>query len=107
MDSRATLAEVADAPWDHGGPWYHGGNINAAKRLFPDAPEPWIDLSTGINPVPYPAGAVAPDAWTRLPEAAALEALEAAAREAYGVGRWDGIVAAPGTEALIQWLRGG
>jgi cobalamin biosynthesis protein CobC len=83
---------------------YHGGNINAAKRLFPDAPEPWIDLSTGINPVPYPVGAVAPDAWTRLPEAAALEALEAAAREAYGVGRWDGIVAAPGTQALIQWL---
>src|SRR5271165_1746914 len=75
---------------------YHGGNINAAKRLFPDAPEPWIDLSTGINPVPYPVGAVAPDAWTRLPEAAA--------REAYGAGRSAGIVAAPGTQALIQWL---
>ncbi len=28
----------------------HGGNLHDAKALFPKAPEPWIDLSTGINP---------------------------------------------------------
>jgi cobalamin biosynthesis protein CobC len=83
---------------------YHGGNINAARRLFPDAPEPWIDLSTGINPVPYPVGALAPSAWARLPEAAALDALKAAARTAYGANTSAGIVAAPGAQALIQWL---
>lgn len=83
---------------------YHGGNINAARRLFPEAPVPWIDLSTGINPVPYPVGALAPTAWTRLPEPAALDALEAAARIAYGAGPSAGIVAAPGVQALIQWL---
>jgi cobalamin biosynthesis protein CobC len=83
---------------------YHGGNINAARSLYPDAPAPWIDLSTGINPVPYPVGAVPPSAWTRLPEPAELAALEAAARVAYGAGPSAGIVAAPGTQALIQWL---
>ena len=52
---------------------YHGGNLDAARRLFPDAPVPWIDLSTGINPVPYPVGEISPNAWTRLPDVAALE----------------------------------
>jgi cobalamin biosynthesis protein CobC len=80
---------------------YHGGNLAAARRLYPDVPQPWIDLSTGINPVPYPVGAVAAEAWTRLPDPSALEAV---ARIAYGVEPRDGIVAAPGAQALIQWL---
>jgi cobalamin biosynthetic protein CobC len=28
----------------------HGGDLAAARRLFPHAPQPFIDLSTGINP---------------------------------------------------------
>jgi cobalamin biosynthetic protein CobC len=83
---------------------YHGGNINAARQLFPDAPEPWIDLSTGINPVPYPVDIIAPSGWSRLPEAAELAGLEAAAHAAYGATPSTDIVAAPGTQALIQWL---
>ena len=39
-------------------PLLHGGDIGAAWRLFPGAPEPFIDLSTGINPNPYPVPAV-------------------------------------------------
>jgi cobalamin biosynthesis protein CobC len=83
---------------------YHGGNINAARRLFPEAPEPWIDLSTGINPVPYPVGVIGPDAWTRLPDLAALDALESVAKAAYGASQSVGVVAAAGAQALIQWL---
>ena len=83
---------------------YHGGNINAARRLFPEAPEPWIDLSTGINAVPYPVGVIAPDAWIRLPDAAALDALESVARGAYGASQSVGVVAAAGAQSLIQWL---
>jgi len=98
MDSGATIAEVADAPW------YHGGNINAARRLFPNAPEPWIDLSTGINPVPYPVGDIPGSAWTRLPQPAELTDLETAARNAYDVPVAADVVAAPGTQAIIQWL---
>jgi cobalamin biosynthetic protein CobC len=83
---------------------YHGGNINLARSRYPDAPPPWIDLSTGINPVPYPVGDIPPDAWTRLPEPSEQRALEAAARVAYGVGPATEIVAAPGSQALIQVL---
>ncbi|MGZ5844315.1 MAG: threonine-phosphate decarboxylase, partial [Xanthobacteraceae bacterium] len=32
----------------------HGGDLAVARRLFPGAPQPFIDLSTGINPHPYP-----------------------------------------------------
>ena len=32
---------------------HHGGRIDAAKALFPNAPMPWLDLSTGINPVAW------------------------------------------------------
>jgi cobalamin biosynthesis protein CobC len=80
---------------------YHGGNLTAARRLFPDAPLPWIDLSTGINPVPYPVGRISQIAWTRLPDVAALEHT---ARVAYHAGPRTDAVAAPGTQALIQWL---
>jgi cobalamin biosynthetic protein CobC len=98
MDSRETVAEGRRALR------YHGGNINAARAVFPEAPEPWIDLSTGINPVPYPVGVVAPSAWTRLPEPTECAVLEAAAGAAYGAKPSTGIVAAPGTQSLIQWL---
>ncbi len=78
--------------------------MDAARRLFPGAPEPWIDLSTGINPIPYPVGEIPPISWTRLPQPADLADLETAARLAYGAGSAAGIVAAPGTQAIIQWL---
>jgi cobalamin biosynthesis protein CobC len=83
---------------------YHGGNINAARLRFPRAPLPWIDLSTGINPFHYPIDAIAPDVWTRLPETSSRDALEAAARVAYGAGPAADVVSAPGTQALLQWL---
>ena len=82
---------------------YHGGDLGAARAAFPGAPAPWIDLSTGINPVPYPPPALDRAAWTALPDAGAARALEAAAARAYGADP-EGVAAAPGTEALIQWL---
>ena len=98
MDSGAAGSRLADAPG------YHGGNLDAARRLFPDAPEPWLDLSTGINPIPYPIGEIPREVWTRLPQAHCLAALEHTARHAYGAGPAADIVAAPGTQAIIQWL---
>ena len=71
---------------------------------FPDAPGPWIDLSTGINPVPCPVPVLSPAAWTRLPEASAIAGLETFAAQAWGATKPASIVAAPGTQALIQWL---
>lgn len=83
---------------------WHGGDLATAKALFPDAPEPWIDLSTGINPIPYPVLALPLSLWQRLPGKAEEAALLAAARTAYGVRETDGIVAAPGTQILIELL---
>jgi cobalamin biosynthetic protein CobC len=82
----------------------HGGDLGEAARRFPDAPRPWIDLSTGINPVSYPVPELPESAWTRLPGRAAEEALLEAAAARYGVPSKAMIVAAPGTQALIQLL---
>ena len=81
----------------------HGGDINSARVAFPNAPTPWIDLSTGVNPVSYPLPAFAPEDWTRLPSPVDLAALQAVAAARYGAAA-DEVVVAPGTQALIQWL---
>lgn len=72
--------------------------------MFPQAPEPWIDLSTGINPEPYPISLLPQEVFTRLPEPQELARLEAIAARRYGIGAHAHVVAAPGTQALIQLL---
>jgi cobalamin biosynthetic protein CobC len=81
----------------------HGGRLGEAKRRFPGAPEPWIDLSTGINPAPYPAPSASWEARTRLPDPEELAALEAAAAQAFGV-KPECVLATPGEEAAIRLL---
>jgi cobalamin biosynthetic protein CobC len=80
----------------------HGGRLGAARKAYPDAPSPWLDLSTGINPTPYPAPALTPGAWSRLPDPEAIQALERAAAAAFGVKDPARVVAAAGSEALIR-----
>ncbi|MBB6254420.1 threonine-phosphate decarboxylase CobD [Nitrospirillum iridis] len=92
-----------DAPQDREG-IRHGGDLTQAAGLFPDAPAPWIDLSTGINPWPYPLPPIPDAAWTALPTRGALDALLTAAAGAYGAPGPDGLMAAPGSELLIQTL---
>ena len=82
----------------------HDGNLAAARRRFPSAPLPWIDLSTGINQAPYPVGSLTSELWERLPEGDAIEKLEAQAAVTYGTKQPNLVVAAPGTQALIQIL---
>jgi cobalamin biosynthesis protein CobC len=84
----------------------HGGNLVAARRLFPDAPEPFVDLSTGINPHSYPVPPLTPDLLARLPEPAALDRLAAVAARAYGAPLRDCVVAAPGTQILLTPVAG-
>ncbi|WP_333822643.1 threonine-phosphate decarboxylase CobD [Pinisolibacter sp.] len=85
-------------------PVYHGGDLAQVRNRFPDAPEPWIDLSTGINPCPYPIPPIPAEAWTRLPEAAEVSDLERVAAEAYGAHDRFHVAATPGTQAAIQML---
>jgi len=82
----------------------HGGDLDAARAAFPGAPEPWLDLSTGINPWPYPVPPIPAEAWTRLPGRGAEAALLAAAAGCYGAPSTAHVAAAPGSQALIQVL---
>ncbi len=86
-----------------GKPIAHGGDLGDVRRRHPDAPQPWIDLSTGINPLPYPVAGLPADAWSRLPSREAEQTLLAAATRRYGC-KLSQLVAAPGTQALIQVL---
>jgi cobalamin biosynthetic protein CobC len=82
-------------------PLDHGGDLAAARLMFPGAPEPLVDLSTGINPIPYPVPPLSPDVFARLPEPAALAALCARAATAYGAPSAAHVVAAPGAQMLL------
>lgn len=82
----------------------HGGGLDAAAKHYGIPKRDWIDLSTGINPVPYPISHIPPQAYTRLPDAEAEATLIEAARSYYGVPNQATIIASPGTQALIQWL---
>ena len=83
-------------------PIAHGGALDEARKRYPLAPEPWIDLSTGINPVPYPLPALPPEVWARLPLGCEDFELRQAAAVRYGAPDAESIAAAPGTQALIQ-----
>lgn len=82
----------------------HGGGLDAAIARHGGTREGWLDLSTGINPVPYPVGALPFDAWTALPDRAAQDRLVAAARRFWRVPEGAAILAAPGASALIARL---
>jgi cobalamin biosynthesis protein CobC len=85
-------------------PILHGGDLDAVRKRFPGAQAPWIDLSTGINPVAFPIPRLPEDIWSRLPTRSEQETLLAAAATRYRVPDSKMIVAAPGTQALIQLL---
>jgi cobalamin biosynthetic protein CobC len=87
-------------------PLLHGGEIGAARRLFPTAPEPFIDLSTGINPNPYPMPRLPDELFARLPESEALAPLAAIAAKTYGAPSANYVVAAPGTQILLPLVAG-
>jgi cobalamin biosynthesis protein CobC len=83
----------------------HGGDLTEAMARYGGSPQMWLDLSTGVNPWPWPIPQDMPGAlWQRLPSRADEDALIAAAREAYAVPAGAEVVAASGTQSLIQWL---
>lgn len=82
---------------------HHGGRVAEAARLFGGEPADWLDLSTGLNPVSWPAPHnLAPD-WHALPDPDALTALEGTAARHFGA---DPALccAVPGSEASLRQL---
>jgi cobalamin biosynthesis protein CobC len=94
-----SAAQIAAGRFAH-----HGGRLGAARSLFPDVPQPWVDLSTGINPRPYPAPRASQRSRNRLPEPTELARLEAIAAAAFGVTDPARVVATAGTECALRLL---
>lgn len=82
----------------------HGGGLDAAVAYFGGDKDDWIDLSTGINPWPYPVKNIPDSAWHNLPDSGAMQRLLAAARRFWCVPDGADIVAASGVSALIVQL---
>jgi cobalamin biosynthetic protein CobC len=82
----------------------HGGDLDAAMRRFGGPSEAWVDLSTGINPAPYPVGPISPEAWARLPDRAGMTRLREAAARTYGAT--GPVVAFNGAQGAIQAIPG-
>ncbi|MEO1303808.1 MAG: threonine-phosphate decarboxylase CobD [Pseudomonadota bacterium] len=81
----------------------HGGASDAMRAAYPNAPTPWIDLSTGINPWPYSDLTVSQDALARLPTQALSAACAMAMAHSIGAPP-NAVVLAPGSESLIRLL---
>ncbi len=85
---------------------HHGGDLAAARRTSgaEGGDSDWLDLSTGINPFPYPVGEIPAEAWMRLPDSGVEAELLAAATAYYGAPDPACLVAAAGSQSLIQLL---
>jgi len=77
----------------------HGGDIYSASQRYGIPAHDWLDLSTGINPVPYPVGKIETSAFYRLPyvDPAFLQQ----ASTYYGNAQ---LLPVAGTQAVIQAL---
>lgn len=78
----------------------HGGNMDAAIAQY--GAGDWIDLSTGINRLPYLVRAIDPILWQRLPTASDMSALSAAASAHYDCTA--PVMACAGAQAAIQMI---
>ena len=82
----------------------HGGDLDRAIAEHGGTHADWLDLSTGINPVAWPVPPIPAETWHRLPEHSLEEYCLDAARAYYGVPDDAAIMAAPGTQSIIQNL---
>lgn len=85
-------------------PIEHGGALDRAIARFGGSAEDWLDLSTGINPEHFPLPDFTPAIWNRLPDEGLLQRVLVSGRRYYNVEDCAPIVAAPGTQALIQLI---
>ncbi|MFV2003479.1 MAG: threonine-phosphate decarboxylase, partial [Paracoccaceae bacterium] len=79
----------------------HGGDLDDAVARFGGARADWIDLSTGINTVPFPVAGLARGIWSTLPDKNAQDRLENAARSFWNIPSGAAVLAAPGASSLI------
>lgn len=79
----------------------HGGRLRRAAAQYGIPLGDWLDLSTGLNPVPWPVPSIPAECWARLPEED--DGLLDAARAYYGCKH---LLAVNGSQQAIQLLPG-
>ena len=79
----------------------HGGDLDRAIACHGGTRNGWLDLSTGINPNPYPIPQIPRSSWTALPDRIAFAAIEDAARTFWNIPEDAEVVIASGASALI------
>jgi cobalamin biosynthetic protein CobC len=89
---------------DHDDAPRHGGDLAFAAARYGEPSGGWLDLSTGINPEPYPAESTGNETIARLPDRAALAGLLDRARLAYRLPASVRLIATPGSEMAIRLL---
>ncbi len=82
----------------------HGGGLSAAVDQYGGTRSDWLDLSTGINPNPYPVPDIPLHYWHVLPDEAPQNQLLDAARAFWNVPEGADIVPASGVSAIISQL---
>ena len=93
---------------EHNKPPIHGGRLQMAitnsRDISHASASEWLDLSTGINPHPWPVPDLPSSCWQRLPENA--EQLKQSARHYYGGALHSSdhteLLAMPGSQWFIQ-----
>jgi cobalamin biosynthetic protein CobC len=80
----------------------HGGNLTLATKEFGLPADGWIDLSTGINPTCYPNTIISSQTLRILPTPDNVKNLVDRARQFYQISNNTGIIAAPGTQSVLQ-----
>ncbi len=94
MKNRAQASDTRD----------HGGDLDRAVARYGGTRAGWSDLSTGINPFPYPIPDLPHESWTALPDQGALDQLITAARSFWHVPDGAGILPVPGASAAIALI---
>ncbi len=82
----------------------HGGALAAACARFGGSAENWLDLSTGINPVPAELPRLDPAVWQRLPDEHLFDRAATAATGYYRTPEGTHPLPVAGVQAAIQML---
>ena len=80
----------------------HGGDLDKAINCYGGEKYQWIDLSTGINPEPYPIPRLEISDWKNLPTLTEIQSLEKIIKSKLQTS--SEIVLVPGAQSAINFL---
>ena len=82
----------------------HGGKLDEAVLQYGGRKSDWVDLSTGINPKPYPFEKVDQILWERLPDDNDFEDLYKVAHNFWNAPKSSIVLGAFGVSSLIALI---